>query len=77
MKYSGIGIAQEDMGRLFIPFSQLNLSISRKVGCAGLGLVKKFTEMHGGYVQVESKEGEGSTFTVSFPFDRDMGDIPN
>ncbi|WP_445474174.1 ATP-binding protein [Methanococcoides methylutens] len=78
VKDRGIGISPENQDKLFNPFFQADSSISRKVGGTGLGLVivKKFTEMHGGYVQVESKEGEGSTFTVSFPFNGDVVDIP-
>ncbi|UGV40646.1 hypothetical protein J7W08_11420 [Methanococcoides orientis] len=74
VKDTGIGIAQEDIGRLFMPFVQIDSSTTREVGGTGLGLslVKKFVELHGGYVQVESTEGEGSTFTVSLPFERDV-----
>ncbi|KGK99178.1 hypothetical protein LI82_03880 [Methanococcoides methylutens] len=72
---NGIGIAKEDMRSLFMPFVQVDSSTSRKFGGTGLGLalVKKFAEMHSGYVQVESTEGEGSTFTVSLPSEREVG----
>ncbi len=67
---TGIGIAQEDMKRLFQPFVQLDASLSRKYTGAGLGLslVYRMVEMHGGSVSVESKVGKGSRFTVSFPW---------
>jgi hypothetical protein len=75
VKDRGIGISPENLDNLFHPFFQVDASVSRKYGGVGLGLplVKNFTEMHGGYVRVESKEGEGSTFTVSLPFERKIG----
>ena len=74
VKDCGIGISPESQDKLFNPFFQADASVSRKYGGVGLGLplVKNFTEMHGGYVHVESKEGEGSTFTVSLPFEREV-----
>ncbi len=74
VKDCGIGISPECQDKLFNPFFQADASVSRKYGGVGLGLplVKNFTEMHGGYVRVESKEGEGSTFTVSFPLEREV-----
>jgi PAS domain S-box-containing protein len=66
---TGIGIAQEDIKKLFQPFVQLDGSFSRKYGGAGLGLslVYRMVEMHGGSVSVESDVGKGSRFTVSLP----------
>lgn len=74
VKDRGIGISPECQDKLFNPFYQVDASVSRKYGGVGLGLplVKNFTEMHGGYVHVESKEGEGSTFTVSLPLEREF-----
>ena len=67
---NGIGIAQEDMDRLFEPFVQLDSSLSRGHAGTGLGLplVQRLAEMHGGSVSVESTAGEGSRFTVSLPW---------
>lgn len=67
---SGIGIAQEDMSRLFRPFVQLDSRLSREYAGTGLGLslVYRMVELHGGSVSVESVVGEGSRFTVSFPW---------
>lgn len=66
---TGIGIKEEDMGKLFEPFEQLDLGISGKYGSTGLGLVitKKLVELHGGKIMVKSKYGEGSTFTFLLP----------
>ncbi len=69
---TGIGIKQEDMGRLFQPFVQLDAGLSRQYSGTGLGLalVQRLTEMHGGSVKVESDgvPGKGSRFTVSLPW---------
>jgi len=73
---TGIGISQEDMGRLFQPFVQLDSSLSREhVGTGlGLALVRRLTELHGGGVSLESKVGKGSRFTVSLPWQPVDGD---
>ncbi len=67
---SGIGIAEEEMDKLFKPFVQLDSSLSRKHGGTGLGLslVQKLVEMHGGSISVESQVAKGSTFIVSLPW---------
>ncbi len=70
---TGIGIKQEDRQRLFQKFSQLDGSNSRR-GCGtGLGLfiTARYVEMHGGKIEVESKFGEQSTFTVTLPLSAD------
>lgn len=66
---TGIGIKEEDMGRLFKDFEQLDSGISRSYGGTGLGLAitKKLVELHGGEVTVESRYGVGSTFTFALP----------
>jgi len=70
VKDTGIGITQENIGRLFQPFVQLDSSLSRQYSGTGLGLslVKRLVELHGGSVSVESQEGQGSQFTVSLPW---------
>jgi len=67
---TGIGIAPEDMERLFQPFIQLDARLARSYTGTGLGLtlVQRMTEMHGGRVSVESEVGQGSRFTVSLPW---------
>ncbi len=67
---TGIGIAPEDMGRLFRPFSQLDSGLTRKYEGTGLGLVlvKQLVELHGGALAVQSRVGQGTTFKVWLPY---------
>lgn len=69
VKDEGIGINEADHARVFLPFVQIDESISRKHGGVGLGLalVKRFVELHGGQVWVEASPGKGSTFTFRIP----------
>lgn len=66
---TGIGIAEEDRERIFEKFVQADSSASRRYRGTGLGLalVREYTEMHGGRVELESELGRGSTFTVHLP----------
>ena len=66
---TGIGIATEDLKRLFSPFTQLDSKLSRQYAGTGLGLtlVMKLVELNGGSVAVESEIGKGSCFTVRIP----------
>ncbi|MBP2029639.1 PAS domain S-box-containing protein [Methanohalophilus levihalophilus] len=66
---TGIGIPEEKLRYIFEPFRQVDSSTSRQYGGTGLGLtlVKKYVEMHGGDIWVESKCGEGSTFSFTIP----------
>jgi PAS domain S-box-containing protein len=66
---TGIGIKEENIGRLFRKFEQLESEIDKKYGGTGLGLSisKQLVELHGGKIWAESKYGEGSTFTFLLP----------
>jgi len=71
---SGIGIALEDLKKLFTPFTQVESSLNREYEGTGLGLalVKKLTDLHGGSVEVESEVGKGSRFTINLPVGKSM-----
>ncbi len=66
---TGIGMTPEQVGRLFERFSQADVSTTRRFGGTGLGLAitRAFCRLLGGDVTVVSKQGEGSTFTITLP----------
>jgi signal transduction histidine kinase len=68
---TGIGIAKENLPHLFTEFSQVDASFSRRFEGTGLGLAlsKRFVEMHGGLIGVESTPGHGSTFWIELPLE--------
>lgn len=70
---TGIGIKEENIGKLFKEFEQVSADISRNYGGTGLGLAisKKLVELHGGRIWAESMHGEGSTFTFTLPVARE------
>jgi heavy metal sensor kinase len=69
---NGIGIAGEHLPNIFKRFYRVDNSRSRAEGGTGLGLAisQRIAEVHGGRIEVESKVGQGSTFTVFLPLDR-------
>jgi signal transduction histidine kinase/DNA-binding response OmpR family regulator/HAMP domain-containing protein len=66
---TGVGMTEEQLGRLFQAFSQADASTTKRFGGTGLGLAitKRFCIMLGGDVTVESMHGKGSTFTIRLP----------
>src|SRR5262249_11144334 len=68
---TGIGIAPEDQEAIFEEFRQVGIA-DKKVEGTGLGLAlsRKFIELHGGRIWVESRVGQGSTFTFTLPVRR-------
>jgi signal transduction histidine kinase len=66
---TGIGIAPKDQPRIFEEFRQVGSDYAHKVEGTGLGLTlaRKFVELHGGTIWVESEVGKGSTFTFTLP----------
>jgi two-component system, NarL family, capsular synthesis sensor histidine kinase RcsC len=66
---TGIGIDADAMGRIFDAYSQADSSIQRRFGGTGLGLplCRQLATLMGGSIEVESRMGEGATFTVTLP----------
>jgi signal transduction histidine kinase len=69
---TGIGIAEEDIPRVFMAFQQVDSHLARRHAGTGLGLpmVKSLIELHGGRVALDSKIGYGTTVTVDLPAER-------
>ena len=67
---TGLGISQEDMARLFTPFTQIKSNLTRTIEGTGLGLmmVSRLVELHGGAVAVSSTPGIGSCFSIWLPW---------
>ncbi len=76
---SGIGIAPDELPRLFQPFVQAEGSLARRHEGTGLGLVlvERMVRLHGGGVAVESEPGGGSRFTVTLPWSADIEPLPS
>ncbi|MBD2326388.1 PAS domain S-box protein [Alkalinema sp. FACHB-956] len=67
---TGIGIAQEDLNKLFQSFVQIDSSLNRQYEGTGLGLalVKRIVQLHNGTIAVKSEVGKGSQFTITLPW---------
>ena len=68
---TGIGMNEEQLGKVFEEFTQAESSTSKEYGGTGLGLPisKMMTEMMGGIMDVESEEGKGTTFSITIPIE--------
>jgi signal transduction histidine kinase len=66
---TGIGVPADQLDNIFAEFRQVDATITREYGGTGLGLsiTKKFVELHGGRIWVESEPGKGSTFSLEVP----------
>jgi signal transduction histidine kinase len=74
---TGVGIAPEDQDRIFEEFAQASSGKSMEASTGlGLTLAKRFVELHGGAMTVQSAIGKGSTFTFSLPLRRDATAVP-
>jgi signal transduction histidine kinase len=75
---TGIGIAPEELDRVFVRFWRADAARSRATGGLGVGLamVREIVDRHGGQVSVSSSPGQGTTFTVRIPLRRDTLAVP-
>ena len=69
IKDTGIGMTKDQVKKVFQPFTQADENTTRKFGGTGLGLTitKMFTEMMGGFIELRSEKGEGTTFIIEIP----------
>ena len=69
---TGIGMDEDALSRLYTPFEQADASIAHKYGGTGLGMsiTQNLICLMGGYIDVKSRPGEGTTFTVELPFEQ-------
>lgn len=76
---TGIGMDEKGLSRLYTPFEQADASIAGKYGGTGLGMsiTQNLVSLMGGYINVKSKLGEGTTFTVELPFELSNVDLQN
>ncbi len=76
---TGVGIAPEDIDRLFQPFVQVDSDLNRQYEGTGLGLtlVKRLVELHGGVVTISSQIGVGSCFTIDLPYEEIESPLPD
>jgi PAS domain S-box-containing protein len=79
VKDTGIGIPEHKLPFVFDSFTQVSNETTRRFGGTGLGLTitKQLVELQGGSIQVESKEGRGSLFSINLLFGREKVEVPN
>ena len=77
VKDNGVGMNQEFMNRIFKPFEQESAATVSKFGGTGLGLsiCQNLVQLMHGSIMVDSKEGRGTTFTVTLPFKVEQGTV--
>ena len=75
---NGIGIAADDLDRVFQPFVQVDSSLARRHAGTGLGLplARSFVELHGGTIAIRSEPGQGTQVTVWLPPSRILNGLP-
>src|SRR4029077_7704605 len=73
---NGIGIAASDQGQLFQEFHQLDSASEKRGTGLGLALTKRFVELHGGRIRMDSEVGKGSIFTLTLPLTRHDRAVP-
>lgn len=66
---TGIGMSQETLDNLFVPYVQASVSTSREYGGSGLGMsiIKQIIDLMNGSISISSEEGVGSCFSVVIP----------
>lgn len=74
---TGIGMDEDGLSRLYTPFEQADSTIAQKYGGTGLGMsiTQNLTALMGGHINVQSKPGQGTTFTVELPFEQSDVDL--
>lgn len=74
VKDTGIGIAPEDVGKVFEAFRQIDSSLARRAEGTGLGMPISYrlVALHGGELEVKSKVGQGSTFSFTIPVEHQV-----
>jgi signal transduction histidine kinase len=73
----GVGIAEADQARIFEQFQQVGTAHLQEGTGLGLAISRRFIELHGGTLRVDSEPGNGSTFTFTLPRTQDSAVVPD